>query len=132
MEDANAARDTESNTEKLIDRYCAVWSQPDAAERERLLGEVWAERATYTDPTVHTDTPQALLAHIAGVHAQYPGMRVERTSRVDCHHGLARFHWRAVPADGVSLPEGVDFVRLSADGERLLSVAGFFGPLSRR
>ena len=120
------------NIETLIDRYCEAWSLPDPAARAAALHEVWADGATYTDPTVHADGADALLAHITHVHAAYPGARIERTSAIDVHHGMARFAWQLVLADGSRLPEGLDIARLSTDGTRIESITGFFGPLKPR
>ena len=116
---------------ELIDRYCAVWSDPDPGRRAALLAEVWAGGATYTDPTVHARTAAELLAHIARVVARRPGSKVVRTSAVDVHHGFARFAWHVVQADGSSLPEGLDIAELTPDGERIARMVGFFGPLAR-
>lgn len=113
----------------LIDRYCAVWSTPDPDERRRLLAQVWAPGATYTDPTVHAATAEALLTHIDSVLARRPGARVVRTSAVDVHHGIARFAWHVVQADGTALPDGLDIAELSSDGTRIERIVGFFGPL---
>ena len=57
---------------------------------------------------------------------------VERTSRVDLHHGVARFAWQMVLADGRRLPEGLDIAHLSTDGTRIASIVGFFGALKAR
>ena len=99
----------------LIDGYCQVWSEPDAARRAELLAWVWAAGATYTDPTVHAADAEALLSHIAKVQARRPGSSVRRTSHVDVHHGIARFAWHVVQADGTTLPDGLDltFCQLS-------------------
>jgi hypothetical protein len=113
----------------LIDRYCAVWNEPDANRRRELLTEVWATDASYTDPSVHAPTAAALLTHVAGVMSRRPGARVIRTTAVDAHHGLARFGWHVVQADGTSLPDGLDIAELSADGTRIKRIVGFFGPL---
>ena len=117
---------------ELIDRYCAAWSDPAPARRAELLGEVWADGARYTDPTVDATTPADLLGHIAKVIARRPGAKVVRTSAVDMHHGLARFSWHVVQADGTSLPDGLDIAELSADGRRIQRIVGFFGPLRER
>ena len=118
--------------EQLIDRYCEAWSLPDAGARAAALTEVWAEGARYTDPGANVTGATALLAHIDTVLASYPGARVERTSRVDWHHGVARFAWQMVLADGRRLPEGLDIAHLSTDGTRIASIVGFFGALKAR
>ena len=114
---------------QLIDTYCQVWNEPDAQRRAHLLAQVWSDGATYTDPTVHAAGSGELLAHIANVVARRPGARIVRTSAVDEHHGLARFSWRLVEADGTPRPEGIDIVELSADG-KIRRIIGFFGPFT--
>jgi hypothetical protein len=115
----------------LIDAYCAAWNDPDADSRRELLSAVWAENATYTDPAVDLAGVDQLVAHITTVLARRPGARVLRTSVVDEHHGLVRFAWRVVQADGSLLPEGIDFAEVTADG-RIQRIVGFFGPLTTR
>ena len=116
--------------DQLIDTYCAGWSDPDPTRRREILGGVWADGATYTDPTVRAAGLDDLLAHIDTVVARRPGAKVVRTSQVDVHHELARFAWRVIQADGTALPEGLDLAELSADG-RICRIIGFFGPLVR-
>ncbi|MEP7283244.1 MAG: nuclear transport factor 2 family protein [Rubrivivax sp.] len=115
----------------LIDVYCQAWSDPSPDQRARHLGAVWSPGASYTDPTIHAEGAPALLDHITKVLAKRPGSRVVRTSRVDQHHGVARFAWRAIDADGRELPEGTDIAFLSADGARIERIIGFFGPVPR-
>ncbi len=114
----------------LIDRYCDVWNEPDPGRRAALLEAVWAPGASYTDPSVHAAGGDELLAHIAKVRGRRPGAKVLRTSAVDAHHGLARFAWHVVQADGVALPDGLDIAFISGDGARIERIIGFFGPLS--
>jgi hypothetical protein len=114
---------------ELIDRYCAVWNEPSPSRRGELLAQVWAHDATYTDPTVHAATSEELLTHIEDVRARRPGSRVVRTSAIDFHHGLARFSWHVVQADGVALPDGLDVAEVSSDNKRIRRIFGFFGPL---
>lgn len=119
-----------SDVTSLIDRYCAVWNEPDPARRKALLEAVWAEGATYTDPRVDTTGVDDLLAHIATVRAGRPGATIVRTSAVDVHHGIARFGWRVVEADGTPLPEGIDIALLTPDGGRIERIIGFFGSMT--
>lgn len=119
-----------SDITSLIDRYCAAWNEPDEEQRKALLEAVWAERATYTDPRADTVGADELLTHIAKVRASRPGAKIVRTTAVDLHHGVARFGWRVVEADGTPLPEGIDFVELTSDGKRIERIIGFFGPMT--
>src|SRR5262245_18932231 len=90
----------------LIDRYCEVWSEPDASRRRELLSSVWEVGAMYTDPSVHAVNAEELLLHIAKVLSRRPGAKVLRTSALDVHHNVARFSWHVVQVDGTVLPEG--------------------------
>jgi hypothetical protein len=116
---------------ELIDRYCRVWNEGDSSVRAELLASLWGSNATYTDPSVHTASAHELLVHIAAVRARRPGASVVRTSVVDLHHGVARFAWHVVQADGTALPEGIDIAFISSDGSRIERIIGFFGPIAR-
>ncbi|MDH4987680.1 hypothetical protein QEZ47_19580 [Aminobacter anthyllidis] len=113
----------------LLDTYCAAWSTENSEQRRELLLSVWAEGATYTDPSVHAEGADELLAHIAGIQASHPGARILRTSDVDVHHGVARFAWKFVMPDGSSPPEGLDIAFVDADQKRITRIIGFFGSL---
>lgn len=110
----------------LIDRYCSVWSEPDADRRQAVLNALWDEGAAYTDPGVHAEGGAALLAHISKVQASRPGSRVVRTGPIDVHHGIARFAWRAIGGDGIPLRDGIDIAFISTDGNRIERIIGFF------
>ena len=114
--------------ETLIDTYCSAWNEPDAGRRRGLLAAVWGDGAAYTDPRVHAVGAEALCEHIGRIQERRPGARVVRTSGVDQNHGLVRFAWRVVEADGNRLPEGIDFAEITSDG-RIARIVGFFGPL---
>jgi len=115
----------------LIDTYCEAWSMAEHEQRAARLRQVWADDATYTDPTTHTRGAAELLAHIAKVVSRRPGSRVIRTSAIDAHHGIARFAWRAVEANGDELPEGLDIAFISSDATKIDRIIGFFGAVSR-
>lgn len=115
--------------ERVIGIYCAAWNEPDPDQRDRMLQQVWAADATYTDPTVHLVGRRELVRHIDNVLTRYPGSSIVMTSALDAHHGVGRFAWKKVLADGSSLPEGVDFAEIDGDG-KLSRIVGFFGPLA--
>jgi hypothetical protein len=112
---------------KLIDRYCEAWCEDDAGKRADILQEVFAERATYTDPMAHVDGRANLAAHIGVMRQQFPGAVIARTSAIDAHNHCARFGWQLTQPNGPSLIDNVDFIEVR-DG-KIQSVVGFFGPL---
>ena len=118
--------------EDLVDRYCQGWSDPDPQARARLLLGALAPGATYTDPRADKLSIDQLLAHITRTLAARPGSIVQRTSVVDVHHDVARFHWHVVLPDGTTLPEGIDFIELHENSQRIGRIVGFFGPLGGR
>jgi hypothetical protein len=119
------------NTTTLIDRYCLVWTEPDAGRRADMLASIRAPNATYTDPSIHAAGAAELLAHIARMQVKRPGARVLRTSIVDVHHDLARFAWHVVLSNASVMIEGIDIAFLTLDGSRIERIIGFFGPLPR-
>jgi hypothetical protein len=114
--------------EELIDVYCRACSEPDPVRRAESLARVCADDVAYVDPTIEINGRRALADYIGKVIARYPGGRIERTSALNEHHGMLRFAWQMVLADGKRLPEGIDFAEIGPDG-RLSRIAGFFGPL---
>ena len=117
------------NPEEIIDRYCHVWSEPDAERRAALLASVWSDHATYSDPAVHDLGATELLAHIARMQVARPGARILRSTAVDAHHGVARFGFEVRGEDGTILRQGVDVVFFSDSRTRIERVIGFFGAL---
>ncbi len=117
--------------ENTIDTYCAAWSERDPDDRLGLLGKVVAEDVRYTDPQTDVHGRAALADYISGVLAKQVGAKIVRTSAIDSHHGMARFAWQLVKADGTALPEGLDVVRFDGETGKLRTILGFFGPLKR-
>jgi hypothetical protein len=117
--------------EQVVATYAAAWDEPGREKRKALLEASITADAVYVDPTVETRGIPALMDHIDTVAARYPGSCLQLTSAVDVHHGLGRFGWRKVLADGTELPECIDIVELADDG-KLARVIGFFGPLRPR
>ena len=119
------------SVDDAIAAYCAAWNEIDPIKRYRILAAIWADDATYTDPTAHAVGREALVAHIGTVCARFPGSAIVMTSGVDFHHNVLRFTWKRVLADGISRPEGIDFGEIAASG-KIQRIVGFFGPLEPR
>ena len=117
--------------DEAVATYCAAWDEPDRGRRRALLEASVTADIAYVDPTVDLTGIARLVDHIDTVSARFPGSRLVLTSAVDLHHGLARFSWRRILADGTARPESLDIVEIAEDG-RLSRVIGFFGPLPPR
>jgi hypothetical protein len=109
-----------------VTRYMAAWNEADAAIRQTLLEQCWADDGVYVDPNVQLAGRQQLSQHIAKVQATRPGARVEFMSGIDTHHHVVRFLWRLVRADGTVGDTSIDFGQIGSDG-RLTKIIGFFG-----
>jgi hypothetical protein len=108
----------------VVDDYIATWNETDAERRRELVTRTFTEDATYVDPLMDGEGPQALDAMIAGAQAQFPGARFELAGAPDAHHDVVRFTWFLHAADGARIATGYDYATLSDDG-RLRAVTGF-------
>jgi hypothetical protein len=114
-----------SDFNELVNRYLAIWNEPDAAARRAAIAGLWAESGSYTDPLAAVRGHDAIDALIGTARAQFPGLVFEPAGPVDAHHNIARFGWRLVPASGGdSVVEGFDVAVLAEDG-RIDGVYGF-------
>ncbi len=115
--------------QRSVDAYIDAWNEPDTDKRRQILALAMTDDGAYADPAKKTDSRAELVECIGDVLAKDPGRRIVRTSEVDPHNLVCRFHWRAINADGTQAPESADFVDFAPDG-RIRRVTGFFGPLT--
>jgi SnoaL-like protein len=108
----------------VIERYIACWNQTDPALRHKLIDEVWAEGASYTDPFAETVGHDAIDATIAAIQQQFPGFSFTLLGPVDSHHRQARFTWGLAPDGAEPVVIGFD-VAVAGDDGRLTRVLGF-------
>lgn len=113
----------------VIDDYFAMWLEPDGPARAELVAKVFTEDGRHVDPNADAVGHDGLVAMMAAVHEQFPGLGMRRTSAIDAHNDQLRFSWDLLGADGAVLLSGLDVATLAADG-RLQQVAGFWGDLS--
>lgn len=121
--------DPEQKTvEATVARYFEAWNETDPTRRAALAKETWTPGARSVDPLADVNGYESISEMIGGVHAQFPGISVSRTSDIDVHHDQVRFAWVIRTSDGSTLMSGVDVVRL--DGAGLFAdLVGFFGDL---
>ena len=117
--------DLMTDVNPLIDRYIAIWNEPDPARRHDAIARTWTEDASYLDPLLSGDGHDGIDAMVRGVQEQFPGHRFRRTGEIDAHHDRVRFAWELVDtASETTLIAGVDFGVVGADG-RLRTITGF-------
>ncbi len=110
------------NHTDLVDRYFAMWNEPEAGRRRALIAATWTDGASYLDPLMEGQGHAGIDAMVQGVQEKFPGHRFRRTSEVDAHHDKLRFSWELASQDGAVLVKGIDFGTL--DGSRLASITG--------
>jgi len=118
----------ETATADLIDTYFAMWRETEPSARSALIERAFTIGGRHVDPLVDATGYDELNEMVSGVHAQYPGFTLERTSGIDQHGDQLRFAWKIEQADGSPLVAGIDVGELAEDG-RLRRIAGFWGDL---
>lgn len=108
----------------LIEQYLDCWNQTDAEARRKLIEQVWAPEASYTDPLADVTGRAAIDATIAAVQGQFPGFVFTLAGPVDAHHRQARFTWNLGPAGAAPVVVGSDVALADPDG-RVTAVYGF-------
>jgi len=111
--------------QETLEAYVGAWNTTDEAECRRLLERSWADTAIYTDPSIHLQGRDALVAHCLELTKHRKGAKVIITSDVDGHHHVARFSWAVVGEDGSRLRAGIDFAEFGPEGD-LTHIVGFF------
>jgi hypothetical protein len=122
---------------ELVDRYIALWNEPDAATRRRLVREVWApggrqvleppeavrDAATavgFPPPALEAAGYDELDARVTTAYREFvaPGTFTFRSAgNVAALEGVVKFNWLMVPVGGGE-PAGVglDVLVLAEDG----------------
>ncbi len=114
-----------SDFTEIVDRYIAVWNEPDERARARAIADLWTASGGYTDPLAAVSGTAGINGLVSAARAQFPGYTFTRAGDVDAHHNIARFGWNLVP-DGGGEPLVVGFdVAVATDDGRLAHFYGF-------
>ena len=110
---------------ETIERYLAIWNEPDAAARAAAIADLYTPDATYTDPLASVRGHDGIAEVVAGAREMFPTLRFTLGDPVDAHHDIARFTWHLGPADAAEpVVVGFDVAVLTEDG-RIRAVHGF-------
>jgi hypothetical protein len=128
--------DTQATTE-LAESYVALWNEPDADRRRRMIAELWAEdgrhilqppqeiREIAARPGIAMTAileargHEEIEARAAGAYEHWvgsEGLSFRGRDDADRLADVVKLHWEAVAKDGTVFGVGLSFLVLAADG----------------
>ena len=138
MNETTAPPETRTRqAEQLADRYLALWNEPDADRRQRMIVELWTEdgsqilqppqemREIAASPglglaaTLEARGHAELEARAATSYEHWvgsEGLSFRGRDDVDRLNDVVKFHWEAVSPGGEVTAVGLVFLVLGADG----------------
>jgi hypothetical protein len=109
---------TMSEPNELVDRYIAVWNEPNAEARCSRIAELWAPDCAYIDQTTVWTGHSAIEAEMARVYNELTAkdLAFSSANHSQAHHNVVSFGWhmrakhieevKAVGSDLLILDEG--------------------------
>jgi len=122
---------------ELAEKYLALWNEPDADRRRRMVAELWTEdgrqllqppeeiRGIAAQPGIGLTAileargHEELEARVASAHEHWvgsEGLSFRGGDDADRLGDVVKFRWEAVAADGALFGAGLNFLVLAADG----------------
>ena len=109
-----------SELNQLVNRYIALWHEPDAELRRQSITELWMEDGAQFTRLREIRGYQALEERVSTAYEKFvktEGFLFRLSSDVDAHHNAVKFTWEMVPAaGGEAAAVGTIFLLLSDDG----------------
>jgi len=119
------SNDRHASAAAAADAWFAIWADPDAESRARMLAAVAAPDVTFADKFSALAGHDDLLPHIAASQQFMPGVRLTRTGHARQCQGTVLTDWIATGADGREIGRGTNVFTLDGEG-RIESVTGFW------
>jgi hypothetical protein len=128
---------TETHAAELAEKYIALWNEPDADRRRRMISELWTEggrhilqppqeiREIAAQPGVGLSAIleargyDEIEARAASAYEHWvgsEGLSFRGRDDADRLGDVVKFHWEAVAKDGELFAVGLNFLILAADG----------------
>jgi hypothetical protein len=122
---------------ELAERYLALWNEPDAGRRRRMVAELWTEdgrhilqppqeiRRIAAQPGIGLTAIleargyEEIEARAASAYEHWAGsegLSFRGRDDVERLGDVVKFHWEAVAKDGELFGVGLNFLVLAADG----------------
>jgi hypothetical protein len=124
-------------TQAFAEKYMALWGEPDAEQRRRMIAELWTEdgrhilqppqeiREIAAQPgiglpaTLEARGYEEIEARATSAHEHWvgsEGMSFRGRDDADRVGDVVKFHWEAVTREGETFAVGLNFLVLAADG----------------
>jgi hypothetical protein len=107
---------------ELVDRYVAVWNEPDPEARRRTIASLWAEDGATLAKAAENCARgyDAIEARVTNAYRKWvrdAGFVFRSRHNVDTHNGVVKFGWEMVAAAGGKPgATGVNVFLLGDDG----------------
>ena len=122
---------------ELAERYLALWNEPEADQRRRMIAELWTEngrhllqppqeiRTLAAQPGIGLTAIleargyQQIEARVASAYEHWvdsEGLSFRGRKDAERLGDVVKFHWEAVAKDGELFGVGLNFLVLAADG----------------
>jgi hypothetical protein len=109
-----------SELNQLVNRYIALWHEPNVELRRQSITELWVEDGAQFTRLREIRGYQALVERVSTAYEKFvktEGFLFRLSSDVDAHHNAVKFTWEMVPAGGgEAAAVGTIFLLLSDDG----------------
>src|SRR5262245_46552893 len=138
MTEAQAFQEFSSRSAaELAERYLALWNEPDADRRRRLIAELWTEHGRHilqppqeireiaAQPGIgltailEAQGHEEIEARAASAYEHWvgsEGLSFRGRDDADRLDDVVKFHWEAIAEDGTVAAVGLSFLVLAADG----------------
>ncbi len=125
------------NAAELAERYIALWNEPDADQRRRMIATLWTQDGTHIlqppqeirgiaaqpgiamTAVLQAQGYEQIEARAASVYEHWvgsEGLRFRGRDDADRLGDVVKLHWEAVAKDGTVFGLGLSFLVLAADG----------------
>jgi uncharacterized protein YndB with AHSA1/START domain len=107
-----------------LDRYFALWSEPDPQARAAALADLVTDDVVFRDAFAALAGRDDLSAHIAASRQHMPGLTLTREGAPLCCQGTALVEWTARTPGGPPRARGTNIFDLTPDGrfERIVGL----------
>lgn len=113
---------------ETMDHMLAAWNERSIENVRSHLERALSGDVRFVDPANEITGLDAFEKMVCEFRRKFPVAVCSRSSEVDAHHNLYRYHW-AIHSENKLLLPGFDVVETDASG-KVAMVLGFFGQLA--